>query len=176
MTHSPAWPAFARRACLALLAAAALGLAPAAFAQPASPVHADAAWIRWLPAGLPAGGYMTLHNDSDRAVALVGASSPDYGQTMLHHSVMKDGTMQMLPVRKVEVPAHGVLRFQPGGYHIMLMQPKHDIHPGDQVPVTLRFADGERLHVQFEVRKPGASGAMPPMGGMDKMPMPQQGH
>lgn len=166
----------ARRACLALLTAAGLGLAPIAFAQSPTPVRAEGAWVRWLPAGLPAGGYMTLHNDSAQAVALVGASSPDYAEVMLHHSVMRNGTMHMLPVDKVEVPAHGELQFKPGGYHIMLMQARHEVHPGDQVPVILRFADGGQLRVSFEVRKPGASGDGQEHGGMQGMPMPQQGH
>jgi len=165
-----------RRACLALLGAAALGLAPGAFAQSAPPVRADGAWIRWLPAGLPAGGYMSLHNDSAQPVALVGASSPDYAEVMLHHSVMENGTMQMLPVDKVEVPAHGELQFKPGGYHIMLMRARHEVHPGDRIPVILRFADGGQLRVSFEVRKPGATGDTPEHGGMSGMPMPQQGH
>ncbi len=166
----------ARRACLALLTGAGLALGSAAFAQSSPPVRADGAWIRWLPAGLPAGGYMTLHNDSAHAVALVGASSPDYAEVMLHHSEMRNGTMRMLPVDKVEVPAHGELQFKPGGYHIMLMQARQEVHPGDRVPVVLRFADGQQLRVPFEVRKPGASGDMQGHGGMQGMPMPQQGH
>ena len=165
----------ARRACLSLLAGAALGLSAPAFARTDAPVRVDDAWIRWLPAGLPAGGYMTLRNDSARPVALVGASSPDYEEVMLHHSVMKDGTMQMLPVSSVEIPAHGELQFKPGGYHIMLMKARHEVHPGDQLPLTLRFADGEQLRVRFEVRKPGATGYAPAHGSMPGMSMPQSG-
>ena len=175
MTLTTSWPAMGRRACLTLLASASLGLAANAFAQAPAAVHVSEAWIRWLPAGLPAGGYMTLRNDSAKPVALTGASSADYGQVMLHHSVMKNGTMQMLPVARVEVPAHGELQFKPGGYHIMLMQARHEVHPGDQVPVTLSFADGEQLQVKFEVRKPAASGYAPAHGAMPGMSMPQSG-
>ena len=175
MNFSTSWRASGRRSCLALLAALPLGFATAAFAQTPASVHVSEAWIRWLPAGLPAGGYMILHNDSGHPVALEQASSPDYGQTMLHHSEMQNGTMRMLPVHSVEIPAHGQLEFKPGGYHIMLMQPRHDVHPGDQVPVTLRFSDGEQLRVPFEVRKPGASSDMQEHGGMQGMPMPGQG-
>lgn len=182
MHLSTPWRALGRRSCLALLAGAALGFSAGALAQAPSAVHVTGAWIRWLPAGLPAGGYMVLHNDSNRPVALVAASSPDYGQTMLHHSEMRDGTMHMLPVARVEVPAHGELQFKPGGYHIMLMQARHEVHPGDQVPVLLRFADGRQMRVPFEVRKPGASGDgqgpgdAQQHGGMQGMPMPQPGH
>ncbi len=175
MNFSTPRRALARRSCLALLGAVALGFTSGAFAQTPAPIRVTDAWIRWLPAGLPAGGYMILHNDSDHPVALEQASSPDYGQTMLHHSEMQNGTMRMLPVHSVEVPAHGQLEFKPGGYHIMLMQPRHDLHPGDRVPVSLRFSNGQQLRVSFEVRKPGASSDMREHGGMQGMPMPGQG-
>ena len=150
-----------RRRLLAF--ALACACAPA-FAAPA--LRATDAWIRWLPAGLPAGGYVVLHNDGARAAELVGASSPDYAQAMLHRTQAgAGGEMSMVHVAKVVVPAHGSLAFKPGGYHIMLMHARHAIQPGDHVPVSLRFADGTELKVDFEVRS--ASGAMP---GMSDMP------
>ena len=166
-THSPV----TRRLWLALLAAVTLA-APSiagAAAPSRAPVQARDAWIRWLPAGLPAGGYVTLHNPSNRPVDLVGASSPDYRQVMLHHSVMKGGTMQMLPVAKIAIPAGGDFSFKPGAYHLMLMQPTHSVKPGDEVPVTLEFAGGASLEVRFVVRKPDAG------AGMGSMPMPMPG-
>ncbi len=33
----------------------------------------------------------------------------------------------------------------------MLMDRKQDLHPGGQVPVTLRFGDGQTLEVPFRV-------------------------
>jgi copper(I)-binding protein len=162
--------ALSRRACVGLLLGAAFAVSPAAFAAgPSTQVRVSDAWIRWLPAGLPAGGYMRLHNDGAHMVALIGASSPDYGEVMLHRSEMKNGTMQMLPVRKAEIPAHGDLVFQPGGYHIMLMHPRQAVSPGQQVPITLEFSDGSRIEVPFAVRKPDASGA--PHGDMHGMGM-----
>lgn len=42
--------------------------------------------------------------------------------------------------------------FTLGGYHIMLMNAKKHLEPGDQLPVTLIFADGQRLKQSFDVR------------------------
>jgi copper(I)-binding protein len=39
----------------------------------------------------------------------------------------------------------------------MLMQPQRAIHPGDHVLLTLRFAGGQSLPVQFEVRRADGS-------------------
>jgi periplasmic copper chaperone A len=114
------------------------------------------AWVRHLPAGVPAGGFFTLHNQSKGAVALVGASSPDYAMVMLHKTVEEGGTSKMMPVDRIEVPAGGAVAFHPGGYHLMLMHAKHEIKVGSRIPVTLVFSDGAKVTAQFEVRGPTA--------------------
>ena len=163
-----------RRAALILVLATAALTASPVFAANSAPVQASNAWIRWLPAGLPAGGYMQLHNLSAKPIDLVRATSADYGSTMMHHTVNKGNTTEMLPVARVTIPAHGSVAFQPGGYHIMLMQPKKTIQPGDQVPITLKFSGGTTLRVEFQVRKPDATGPAP-AGGMNMRDMPGMG-
>jgi periplasmic copper chaperone A len=154
---------------LATAAATAAG-APgaAAGARTGEPVRVQQAWIRWLPANLPAGGYVTLTNLSDRAVALISASSPDYGSVALHRSLVHNGTASMVPVARINLAAHATLNFESLGYHLMLMQPRASVAPGDHVPVTLHFADGGSLTASFEVRKP-AAGA-PDAKSMANMP------
>ena len=136
-------------------------------------VQASEAWIRWLPSGLPAGAYVTLHNDGSQDVKLVSVSSPAYAMPMLHRSHLEDGKMVMSGVEAITVPAHGELALKPGGYHIMLMQARREVHPGMHLPLTLNFDDGEQLRVKFEVRKSdGDHAASPKMPAMDMSTMP----
>jgi periplasmic copper chaperone A len=134
------------------LRAAALGLAllaPAAsFA--ASPITVSDPWFRYLLAQIPAGGYMTLHNASDRPEVLTKAASPACGMLMLHKTEGSGGMESMVAVPSVTVPANGSFRFAPDGYHLMCMQPK--MKPGDAVPVTLSFADSTEITISFPVR------------------------
>jgi hypothetical protein len=136
--------------------ACAILLAPAAIhsADVRATIAISNAWIRWLPANLPAAGYATLSNAGDRPMTLIGASTPDYGAVMFHKSRNQHGLEQMLPVDRVQIDPHSQVSFAPANLHIMLMQPTRAIHPGDHVLLTLRFADGELLKVQFEVRGP----------------------
>jgi periplasmic copper chaperone A len=125
------------------------------------PAHAagfrvDEAWVRYLPGGVPAAGYFLLRNDADKAVELTGASSPAFGEVMLHQSVQSGGLARMRDVHAVSVPAGGAVNFTPGGYHLMLMAPSRKIVRGDKIPITLKFADGQAVTAQFEVR--GADG------------------
>jgi periplasmic copper chaperone A len=111
------------------------------------------AWIRWLPASLPAAGYATLANLNDQPVTLVGASTRDSASTMFHVSRNQHGRQSMAQVDTILIKAHATIGLTPGGYHLMLIDPQKAIQPGDQVPVTLHFAAGQSLQVQFEVRK-----------------------
>jgi periplasmic copper chaperone A len=135
-------------------------------AQNASTVQAKDAWVRWLPGNLPAGGYITLVNTGDRPTSLIAVSCPDYADVSLHRSRNVAGTSQMLPVHVITVAAHSSLELASQGYHLMLTHPNKTLKPGDRVPVTLSFAGGPVMTVQFELRPPDAGAAMPDMPGM----------
>ena len=122
------------------------------------PITVEHGWVRWLPANLPAAGYATLRNDSDRPVKLTGADSPDYGMAMLHRSMQMHGQDTMQRVDALDIPAHEAVKLAPGGYHLMLMNPKHPIKPGDTVRVSLHFADGETIRATWPVRPANSSG------------------
>jgi copper(I)-binding protein len=117
-------------------------------------ISALGGWARWLPSGLPAAGYVTLNNAGAAPVSLVSASSPDYGSVMLHQSVSSGSTEKMVMVEKLTVPAHGKVAISPGGYHLMLMQPRHKIAPGDTVHVQLKFSDGAVVDAPLAVKAP----------------------
>lgn len=135
----------------ALFLAAGLALATAASA---ADLRISDAWIRLLPGGAPSGGYFTVHNDSAVPVELVDASSPDFAHTMMHRTVTSGTTSRMEGVERVTVPAHGELRFAPGGYHLMLMQPTAGVKVGGEVTVALTFSGGRTLSARFPVRGP----------------------
>lgn len=136
----------ARRFLAALLAGAGF----AACAVAAAPTVSDG-WIRALPGDSPAGGYFTLHNPGKTPLLLTGVNSPACGMAMLHKTAKIGGTVRMMMVDNVAVPAGGTLRFEPGGYHVMCMNP-NKLKPGTSVKVTLTFADGTSLTTNFAVK------------------------
>ena len=123
-------------------------------AAQAAPFDVTDAWFRALPGKLPAGGYFTAQNNSRRDVAIVGASTDACGMVMIHQSSSKGGMSGMDMVDSVKVPAGGMVKFSPGGYHLMCEAPKMKI--GGKVPVLLHLSDGGTIAVGFAVR--GASG------------------
>ncbi|URL59379.1 copper chaperone PCu(A)C [Luteibacter flocculans] len=126
-------------------------------AEPATVVASDG-WVRVLPGNLPAGGYVTLRNETDRAVSIVSASSPDYADAMIHRSSTEGGMGRMEMVDSVPLPPSGKVTFAPGGYHVMLMQAKHPVKPGDAVSVTFTLSDGSKVPVTLTARPANATG------------------
>jgi hypothetical protein len=113
-------------------------------------------WLRLIIPSRPAAGYFVLSNETGRTRTLVGAASPGCGALMLHRSVNDNGQERMEMVASVSVPAHGEVKFAPGGYHLMCMSPTAAAARGGSVSVTLRFQDGGSLVAIFPVR--GATG------------------
>jgi len=109
-------------------------------------------WFRALPAGLPSGGYFTLHNGGADTVTLTGASSPACAMLMLHKTADMNGMSSMGDVASIPVVAGDTLKFAPGGYHLMCMNPTAAMRPGTKVAVTLEFAGGTKISSDFAVK------------------------
>jgi len=109
-------------------------------------------WFRALPANLPSGGYFTLHNGGADTVTLTGASSPACAMLMLHKSDEMNGMAGMSDVATIPVAAGDTLKFAPGGYHLMCMQPTVAMKPGAKVMVTLEFVGGAKINAPFAVK------------------------
>ncbi len=122
------------------------------------PAHAERAvevqdpWIRYIPGDRPMAGYFLMENDGDTDRRLVGVTSTAFGAVHIHETVKRDGEMSMQPVDSITIPAGGRAALQPGGYHLMLMQRRSRIDVGDDVSMTLEFADGGTQDVVFAVK------------------------
>jgi copper(I)-binding protein len=140
MTTPPAWSAAAT--------------SPPTAAQT---VQIKAAWVRWLPGGVPLAGYATLANVSDQPIVLTSATSDAFHDLSLHQTLHTGGTVRMSPLERISIAPHTTLDFEARGIHLMLMQPRETLDPNGAVPITLHFADGSSVTVQFQVRTSGAS-------------------
>lgn len=151
------------RAALASLALLLAGLMVTSVAQATQAEHIKAshAWLRVLPAGLPAGAYVTLENSATAPAVLSRASSPSYTQVMLHLSADNGGTSRMSMVDALPIPAHGEAVLAPAAYHLMLTGAVHPVQAGDTVTINLTFSDGSTLPAAFRARPANAIDAGP---------------
>ena len=101
------------------------------------------------------GAFMVIENTSSQAERLVKASvSADVAGTVEIHetTIDENNVMRMRPVEGIDIPAKGSVELKPGGYHIMLLNVKKALQPGDKLSLTLTFASGKNVTVEADVR------------------------
>ncbi len=105
--------------------------------------------------------YMTITNNTGQDDRLTGISAPGCGVVELHEMRMEGDMMTMRPVEggEVRVPAGESVEFGPGGVHAMCLQKTGEFAVGDQVEVSLLFANAGEVVAGFEV--------IDPAGGVD---------
>ncbi|HEY1609017.1 MAG TPA: copper chaperone PCu(A)C [Paraburkholderia sp.] len=136
---------------------AALALASTSYGAFAASASVSDCWVRLLPGSLPSGAYFTVTNTSNAAIDLQGVNTDAYGMAMLHRTQSNGSTSTMEMVHSATVPANGTLKFAPGGYHVMLEQPKHPLTVGSTIDLTFSFSDGEKTTAQCAVKSPATA-------------------
>ncbi len=152
-----------------LLIASLLALTASAWAQAPATVDVKDAWVRATVSQQKAtGAFMRL--TAPAGARLVAVRSPIAGVVQIHEMAMEQDVVRMreLPGGLL-LPAGQSLELKPGGHHVMLMDLKGPVKPGDEVPLTLVLEgpDGRRatLEVKATARALGAAGPAPGQGG-----------
>ncbi len=113
------------------------------------------AWAREAPPGTSVmAAYLTLQNPSLKAYTLTGLSSPDFKRIEMHRTEQHDGMSKMLPVPQVMLNSKENVVFQPGGMHLMLINPKKPLKAGDNITLTLFFSDEHSTKSSLEISLP----------------------
>ncbi|MEG3192669.1 copper chaperone PCu(A)C [Lysobacter sp. D1-1-M9] len=114
-------------------------------------------WVRLPPVAMPMlAGFGRIENEcSAQPLIIVGASSPAFAEVSLHETRVADGISRMRAVDELPVAAGQPAMLQPGGLHLMLMQPHVPLRAGERVAIEFQLKDGGTLRGEFEVRGPG---------------------
>jgi periplasmic copper chaperone A len=130
-----------------------VGLAWAGWAI-AGGVEVREAWARaTMPGQQVAGVYMTL--TSDVPARLVALRSPQARLAEVHEMREQDGVMRMRRVDALALPAGKAVKLEPNGLHIMLVDIREPLKPGDRARLTLvveRAGKRSEVPVDAEVR------------------------
>ena len=161
--------------CGMLAMAAYLIFAPgAAHAEAPAPVKAGALqiempWLRATPGGAKvAAGYLRVTNTGSEPDRLLSASMPLAGRGEVHEMSMQGGVMRMRQLAQGLIIDPGKsVELKPGGYHLMFLDMKGALKPGESVPVTLTFEKAGTVTVTFPVGAVGGAAPMP--GNMGNM-------
>ncbi len=119
--------------------------------------HVDAAWSRDTAERQGTGVvYLSVVNDTDRAVTLTGArvSGAVAARAELHHGAIDaDGMATMREVRSLRVGPHRTLNLRPGGDHVMLVGLRTPLRVGDSFRISLTRGTRPPLVATVRVRR-----------------------
>jgi copper(I)-binding protein len=68
---------------------------------------------------------------------------------------MSNGVMEMTQIPSAEIPAGGSATFAPGGNHLMFIDVTQPFAIGEEIPVTLVFAQAGEVQISLPVRAGG---------------------
>jgi copper(I)-binding protein len=129
-------------------------------------------WSRATPAGAKVGaGYLTIENKGSAVDKLLSVSGDAAGKIEVHEMATIDGVMKMRPLDKpLAIEPGKTVKLAPGGYHLMMMDLKNPLKPGDKVPLTLEFEKAGKVQITLAVQAVGAPAPSSAGGGeMKKM-------
>lgn len=111
-------------------------------------------WSAKAPPVAPVlGGYLTIVNTGKEADRLVGGTTPAAERLELHESTLVDGVARMRPAKQgIGIPAGETVNLQPGGAHIMLVNPRQRPAEGEKFKATLEFEKAGPVEVEFVVQ------------------------
>lgn len=110
------------------------------------------AWTPEAPPGRMMAGFMEIHNPGSEPVAIVGARAEGFGHVELHNTTMEDGVMRMRRIDTLTVDPGGSLTLEPGGLHLMLIEPERSFRDGDQIALVLIDSESREYPVASKVR------------------------
>ena len=85
---------------------------------------------------------------------LLSVSSPTAREAQLHATTEENGMMKMRPVAQLALKAGETVRFEPGGMHLMLMDPNTAPSPHPPISLTFHFEHAGDIEVRAEVKQP----------------------
>lgn len=106
-------------------------------------------------AGNPAAVYFDVAYGGDRALTIRAADVEGAGSTAMHQYSEWEGQMQMMEALPVALASGGEVSFEPGGLHIMAMNPPAEWQPGGTAEVTLTVSGGDKVSFPAEIRAAG---------------------
>ncbi|MCL5028058.1 MAG: copper chaperone PCu(A)C [Bacteroidetes bacterium] len=112
----------------------------------------DSAWVRPAAKGMNSALYFDLRNNTSNTDTLIKVSSPVAELVQVHETLNKNGLMEMKEVKSLGVHKNQIIKFAPGGYHVMLIKLKKDLKAGAKVGFVFYFKKAGKIKVTAVVK------------------------
>jgi periplasmic copper chaperone A len=122
---------------------------------PATGPQVSDAWVRPVPpSARMTAGYLSIFNPGPETLVIVGAESEKFRSIEIHGTEMVDGVARMRRQSTVPVRAGETVSFEPGGLHLILIQPVNGVPADGSIQLSLVLEGGGRIGVVAPVGQP----------------------
>lgn len=101
--------------------------------------------------------YMTIENPGASPRRITAISSDDFAEVQIHRSVLDKGIARMQQLEYLTVEPGSRLELNPGGLHLMLIEPVREFELGEIVLLELQEADGTVHSLGLKVQRTAAA-------------------
>jgi copper(I)-binding protein len=116
------------------------------------PVVSSAYAHATVPGQRVGAAYMEIISPYSTVLKRIESGAAEYAE--VHHMQMRDGVMRMRQIEELKIPAGKKVELVPGGVHLMLIQLKKPLKPGEAVPLKMIFAGSDGKDVEVLVNAP----------------------
>ena len=117
-------------------------------------VLVENAWVQLAPPAITVNAvYMQIHNPQLRPQTIVSLNADCCATVMLHNTRKVGDKVVMEHLDYLVVPAQSTVQLEPGGMHIMLMEPPAELTLESKVKLTFSFNDGSTQELDLDVKK-----------------------
>jgi hypothetical protein len=95
--------------------------------------------------------YGRFINSGADTIEIASFESDSFASVSLHQTMIEDGTSRMKELKHWSIEPGTAAVLEPGGLHLMLMQPKREIVVGSTVELTLISTSGHGYHFTLRV-------------------------
>jgi copper(I)-binding protein len=95
--------------------------------------------------------FFKIENPINEADSLSEVTCNSADRAEIHRSIMEEGVMKMEHQESVEIPPNSSIDFEPGSYHVMLVNLTGDLKVGDTITLTLIFDNTGELALEIPV-------------------------
>lgn len=120
-------------------------------------------WSRATPeSSKVAGGFMTLVNTGKTSDRLIGGSTAVSRSLEIHEMHIVNGIMMMRQINPgIALKPGARVVLKPFSHHLMMMDLKQPLRPGDKIKGTLVFEKAGVLPIEYDVLPMGSQGPSP---------------
>jgi copper(I)-binding protein len=120
----------------------------------AETVKVDSPWARPGKKDGNSAAYFVIENNTKMDDRLVSAKSSISETSELHMTKMdSESKMMMMPQESIDLKAGDKVIFEPGGYHVMLLNLKKDLQVGEKIKLTLTFEKAGNIELDIPVKE-----------------------